>query len=82
MFMPQVDWITDRDGKLLVKFICSFERLSADFKKVCRQLNRSASLPHLKASKRGHYRDYFDDATAKIVADWFDEDIKRFCFEF
>ena len=82
MFMPQVDWITDADGKLLVNFVGRFERLAADFKTICRHLGREATLPHLKASKRGNYRDYYDEPTQQIVADWFRKDIERFAYQF
>jgi hypothetical protein len=82
-FMPQINWITDREGQLLVKFICRFERLDADFKNVCAHLNRvAAPLPRLKASSHGPYRDYYDSATAKIVADWFHKDIQSFGYQF
>jgi hypothetical protein len=82
MFMPQVDWITDAEGKLLVNFVGRFERLAADFKTICRHLGREATLPHLKASKRGHYRDYYDEPTQAIVAEWFRKDIERFAYRF
>lgn len=78
MFMPQVDWICDEQGTILVNFVCHFENLNQDFEHVCRQLGKKATLPHLKASKRDSYQKYYDDETIAIVAHWFAEDIKRF----
>ncbi len=80
MFMPQSDWITDHDGQIIVEFICRFENLNDDFNHVCKKLGKTVSLPHIKASKRGHYRDYYDEETVEIVARWFKKDIKTFAY--
>ncbi len=82
MFMPQSDWIVDRDGKVVVNFICRFENLSNDFRQVCSKLGKAAQLPHLKASKRGHYSLYYDDATEEIVGTWFAKDLENFGYQF
>lgn len=82
MFMPQVDWLTDGNRRILVDFICRFENLDEDFRVVCSEIGRNASLPHLKASKRGNYRDYYDSKTVEIVARWFSKDIENFGYAF
>ncbi len=82
MFMPQLAWLTDVEGHLLVDFVCRFENLASDFETVLHTIGRKATLPHLKASKRGHYRDYYDGETIEIVAQWFQRDIEYFHYEF
>ena len=82
MFQPQSDWITDLNGKILVNYICRFENLDDDFSYVCRKLGKSVSLPHVKASEHGHYSDYYDEETIKIVASWFKKDIQNFGYLF
>ena len=82
MFLPQTDWISDENGNILVDQICRFERLEDDFNRICRMLDREAPLPHLKSTKRGDYRDYYDDETADIVSRWFARDLKRFDYHF
>lgn len=82
MFMPQSDWVSDAEGKILVDRICRFERLSEDFSDICKQLGKDVTLPHLKSSKRGHYRDYFDAETAAVVASWFRKDLENFNYSF
>ncbi|MCW8107255.1 sulfotransferase family protein [Alteromonas ponticola] len=82
MFMPQLDWIADRDGKLLVNEIIRFENLSEEFNRLAEKLGVTATLPHVKRSNRGNYRDYYDDETQQIVADWFAKDIKQFDYRF
>ena len=82
IFMPQMDWITDRDGKILVDFIGRFEQLDRDFRAVCDHLGITAELPHEKKSNRGPYQAYYDDETRAFVADWFDQDIDLFDYRF
>jgi hypothetical protein len=79
---PQARWITDEEGAVIVDFVGRFERLHEDFAEVCRRLNRKAALPHVKATRRGHYRDYYDDETRLLVARWYEEDIERFGYTF
>lgn len=82
MFMPQMDWITDGEGHVLVEFVGRFENLHDDFGAVCRRLQSSASLPHLKSSQQGDYRRHYDAATAEIVARCFAKDLAAFGYTF
>ena len=82
MFMPQSDWITNRHGQVLVDYVCRFENLNNDFRHVCGVLGKTAELPHFKSSKRGNYRDYFDEETIGIVSRWFEKDIENFQYHF
>jgi chondroitin 4-sulfotransferase 11 len=82
MFMPQFRWISDEDGRIIVDFIGRFERLEADFAKVCDRIGRTTTLPHLKASPRGDYRGAYDDEAAEIVASRFAQDVEAFGYRF
>lgn len=82
MYMPQVDWIGDESGNLLVDYVGRFERFAADFEVVCDRIGRQASLPHLKSSRHGGYRDAYQAETAEIVRTWFARDIEQFGYEF
>ena len=82
MFMPQMDWICDENGEVLIDFIGRFERLSEDFSMVCRQLGVSVELPHLKKSEHANYREYYTDVTREIVRQWFARDVEVFGYEF
>ncbi len=46
MFMPQTDWISDKDGNILCDSICRFENLKDDFNEVCQRLGKTVFLPH------------------------------------
>lgn len=83
LFMPQLDWITDQNGNILVDEVYRFENLSNDFSEICSKLARNAELPHFKASKRRRsYRDYYNEIAVDIVADWFRKDIEQFGYQF
>jgi hypothetical protein len=82
MFMPQVEWISDDSGNILVDFVGRFERLASDIKVVSKNIDQKIELPHLYKSDRTHYRGYFDDSSRDIVAQWFCRDIDEFRYEF
>lgn len=82
MFMPQRDWIVDHEGRIAVDFVGRFEQLAADFEVVCSKLAVRSELPHLKRSERGDFRRYYDDATAEIVANRFEADVREFGYQF
>jgi hypothetical protein len=82
MFMPQLDWISDRDGRLLVDFVARFETLAEDMERVKEEIGRQFVLGHLNKTERRHYRSYYDRSTRAIVADWFQCDIDAFGYVF
>jgi len=83
MFMPQVDWISDADGRIMVDFVGRFERLRSDFDEVCRRLDlRDRSLPHVKRSGQDDYRRLYDAEARRVVEDRFAPDIERFGYGF
>jgi len=83
MFYPQMKWISDSDGNLLVDFIGRFENINIDFQKVCYVIGKGdLKLPHVKKSSHKHYQFYYDRELKDIIADHFSEDIKYFNYEF
>jgi hypothetical protein len=82
MFMPQVVWISDRTGTILVNYVGRFENLDADFKEVCSRLGTRARLPHLKKSAKGPYQTLYTPECIEIVAKWFAHDIETFGYTF
>ena len=83
MFMPQVDWICDRNGKILVNRILRFEKLTDDFNALANEMNVVVRLPHVKKSKRKKdMRQYYDEESVLIISDLFSADIKTFGYKF
>ena len=75
------------DGTPCVDFIGRFESLDADLRKALQQtgLSFDQEFPRAKTNFRGnekHYRDYYDDETRKIVADWYAPEIGLLHYEF
>lgn len=82
MFMPQLNWITDPDGKIIVDYIGRYENLQEDIAFIKDKLKIEKPLPHLRSSKRKHYSSYYDDVTKNIVGDYFKKDIEYLKYEF
>lgn len=82
MFMPQLDWISDPDGRILVNFVGRFEHLERDFQTVCAHLGADIELSHLNQTEHAPYRDYFNAESIEIVRAWFRKDIEYFGYTF
>ena len=82
MFMPQIKWIADENDRIIVDEIVHFENLNSEFNNVLEKIGRNATLPHLKKSSRGNYREYYDQEIIEIVRNWFEQDIERFGYSF
>ena len=84
MFMPQVNWISDKSGNIIVNRIMHFENIDEEFTELSKilNINKDVALPHVKSSKRGHYRDYYDENSIQIVQNWFMRDIEEFGYKF
>lgn len=84
MFLPQWDWVTDEGGNMILNFIGRYENLTDDFEYICRRINlhEQLSLPHVKRSNRGNYRDYYNDDTKEIVRRYFMNDVENFNYLF
>lgn len=82
MFMPQLNWITNNRGDILVDFIGKFENLQHDYNLVCDCLNRKNTLKHLHRSQRKNYREYYNLETQKIIHNYYRKDIDFFKYIF
>ena len=82
MFMPQVLWVGDADGRCIIDFVGRFETLPEDFAEVCRRIGVNATLPHVKTTSHAHYRESYDAATRAIIAERFASDIEAYGYRF
>ena len=82
MFMPQMDWITDAEGKVVVDRLIRFENLEAEFQAIMQELGRTAPLPHLKKTQRRAYPEYYDEASIEMVRAWFARDIEHLGYSY
>lgn len=83
MFVPQYQWISDQDGRVLMDFVGRYERLHADFAEISRRIGlRGASLPHVNRSDHKPYWEHYDRETRDLVARAYEGDIERFGYDF
>ena len=82
MFMPQIEWLKDFEGKIDVDKIIRFENLTDGMNSVFKTLGITQKLPHINKTSKTNYRDYYDDESRQIIADWFHEDIKLFGYNY
>ncbi len=79
----QLDYITDKEGKVIVDFVGRFENLKADFTKVAQQIQIPTALPfHSNASEHLHYSSYYTPETEELVRKRFQKDIDFFGYTF
>ncbi|MGM0655538.1 MAG: sulfotransferase family 2 domain-containing protein [Thermodesulfobacteriota bacterium] len=80
----QSSYLVDLNGNVIVDFIGRYENLTSDFNTVCRKIGiRAPKLPHKRrAVHRKPYQEYYNEKTARLVADYFAPDIKMFGYTF
>jgi chondroitin 4-sulfotransferase 11 len=80
--LPQWSRLAVR-GAIAVDFVGRYERLQQDFDVVCDRIGHPrAGLPHVFATRHGHYTEYYDDAARAIVARVYAADIAAFDYHF
>jgi len=83
MLRKQLDFISDRAGKIMVDFVGKFENFQADFDKVCEKIGiPTGTLPHKNKSNHKKYTEYYDDETKKLVEAIYKDDIAAFGYTF
>lgn len=82
MFIPQLDWITDMSGNIILDHIGRYENLAEEIAFLKTKLNIKNNLTHLRASNRDHYHNYYDNETKNIVGDYFLKDVDAFDYQF
>ena len=82
LFLPQVEWLKDFEGKIDLDKIIRFENLTDEMNQVFNTIGIHQELPHVNKTSKTNYRDFYDEATQKIIADWFHEDIKVFGYTY
>lgn len=83
---PQYLWVArehDRKIETIVKRVLRYESLDEHFPMLMTELSiRGVQMPHVNKSKRGSYRDYYDEESKQIIADLYEVDIKLFGYDF
>ena len=79
---PQVDWIS-LNGNIAVDRVLRLESLQEDFEDVRRVLGgRLGKLPCRNWKFHLHYSHYYDEATKRLVGDYYAKDIEAFGYRY
>ena len=82
-FLPQMDWLSDGQGRLLVRDLLRFENLEWDWGHFAEKYALPVRLPRRNASKRRRsYRPYYSTETRNLVGDYYREDLEAFGYDF
>ena len=83
LMMPQHLFVTDDGGNLLSDYIGRVETMQASYDEVCSRIGiDSVPLEQANSSKRGHYRDYYDQQLIDRVASVYARDLSLFGYDF
>lgn len=83
LFQPQSTLLAAPDGRLLTDAIGRFEQMQASYDTLCQRIGiPTALLGQVNSSRRGGYREYYDQALMHGVADFYRRDLELFGYEF
>lgn len=83
LFRPQHEFITDERGELLTDYVGRVELMQQSYDEVCARIGiPTAPLEQVNSSRRGSYRDYYDEALIEGVAKLYARDLELFGYEF
>ncbi|GAB3363914.1 sulfotransferase family 2 domain-containing protein [Lysobacter rhizosphaerae] len=83
LFVPQHTFVTDRDGRMLADMVGRVEDMQASYDSLCARIGiPSRSLEQVNSSRRGSYRDYYDQQLIDGVAELYRRDLELFDYQF
>jgi len=83
IFRPQHSFITNADGELQTDMLGKVETMQASYDAIAQRLEVEATeLDHANRSRRGDYRQYYDQETIDGVARIYARDLELFGYDF
>jgi len=83
LFAPQHVFVTGEDGQLLADEIGRVEQMQESFDRICARLRiASRPLDRVNSSRRGDYRQYYDQQLIDGVAARYARDLELFGYEY
>lgn len=83
LFQQQSSVLTDDDGMLLTDMVGRVESMQASYDAICTRIGiPSRALDQVNSSKRGDYRQYYNDELRGGVAHRYARDLEIFGYEF
>ena len=81
-FQTQLEWLRDDEDGIAIDYVARFETLHADFEQIKTAIGCNANLPHLNASSRKNFKEYYTAESRDIIARWYQQDIDFFAYTF
>ena len=81
-FRPQYHYLLDEKGNMPFDFVGKIEQFREDFETVKNHLGLSGELEHTNKSSHKPYQYYYNERTQKIVAHFYQKDIKLLNYSF
>jgi hypothetical protein len=79
LFRPQLDFICNKKGDVIVDYIGYFEKLQESFDDVCMKLGLPLeTLLEINKSDHADYEQYYDDELRGLVSNHYKRDIEKF----
>ena len=83
LFQPQHSFLVDGNGSLLTDAIGRVEQMQDSYDAICARIGiPSQPLEQVNSSRRGSYRDYYDQALVDGVAQLYQRDLDLFGYAF
>lgn len=83
IFRPQHLFLIETDGSLLADRLGKVETMQSDYDEICAQIGVPTSpLDHANRSRRGDYRDYYDQELIDGVAKIYARDLELFGYDY
>lgn len=83
LFQPQHQYLVGADGGLISDYVGRIEQMQHGYDEICHRLGiPSRQLDKVNSSRRGNYRDYYDQELIDGVAKLYARDLDLFGYDF
>jgi hypothetical protein len=83
LYQPQHSQLVDADGSLITDYVGRVEQMQHSYDEICARVGiRSRALEQVNSTKRGAYRDYYDQSLIDGVAALYRRDLELFGYGF
>lgn len=81
--IPQINWITNEDGEVIIDRIGRLENLTAEMASICAENNLpQMQLGHRNMTHHAHYSNYYTDEIREMAAQFLATDLQSLDYQF
>lgn len=82
MFYPQIEWLKDYSGEIVIKKIIRFENINEEYESIAKVFGLNKKLPHKNRGSNDDYKTIYSNNSVEIIKEHFREDIELFGYDF